>query len=445
MTDGAERSERSDGSDGSQAPGLSFELPAVVLEVCRTLAAAGETAYLVGGSLRDLLRGATPLDWDVATTATPPVVTGAFRRTVPTGAKHGTVTVLIGDTSLEVTTLRGEGAYSDGRRPDSVVFLSDIEEDLARRDFTVNAMAYAPLSGAFFDPFEGRLDLARRTLRAVGDPAARFAEDGLRVLRAARFAATLEFEIEPSTLAALPAAAPRLANVSAERKRDELLKLLLARRPSRGLAPMLECGMTPFVCPQLAALPDADRDARWRRTCARVDGVEATAPLRLAALLHDLAPDDIDGCCAALKTDRHTRRDVVAIGSVALPDPAAPWSEADVRQLLRLHGATAVRDRIAVVRADLAAGSLPTAELDRLRAEAEAQLASGAPISTGDLAVKGDDLIDVLGLAPGPQVGRILDALLDHVIAHPADNRRDALFEIAKALAPGFDAPRTAG
>jgi tRNA nucleotidyltransferase (CCA-adding enzyme) len=438
-------SDKLDGSDGSGIPGLSFELPGFVLDACRALAAAGETAYVVGGSLRDLLRGAAPLDWDIATTATPEVVTATFRRTVPTGAKHGTVTVLIGGASLEVTTLRGEGAYTDGRRPDSVVFLSDIVEDLARRDFTVNAMAYAPHSRAFFDPFGGRRDLDRRTLRAVGDPVARFAEDALRVLRAVRFAATLEFEIEPATLAALPAAAPRLANVSAERKRDELQKLLLARSPSRGLAPMFEHGMTPFVCPPLAAFADPGGAARSRRVAARVDGVEASFPVRLAALLLDLSPEDADGCCGALKLDRRTRREVVAIASATIPDLETPCSRADVRQLLRLHGARALLDRLAVARADLAAGSLPTDGIDGLRAEADAQLAAGVPLAIGDLAIKGDDLIAELDLAPGPNVGRLLEALLDHVIAHPEDNRRDALVDRARLLAPGFDAPRTAG
>jgi len=448
MSDGSDKSDRSDESDESGGPDVSIPasaLPEIVLEVCRALAAAGETAYLVGGSLRDLLRGAAPFDWDIATTATPDVVMGAFRRTVPTGARHGTVTVLIGDAALEVTTLRGEGAYSDGRRPDSVVFLGDIVEDLARRDFTVNAMAYAPLTGAFFDPFEGRADLARRVLRAVGDPAARFAEDGLRVLRAARFAATLELEIEPATNAALPAAAPGLASVSAERKRDELLKLLLARRPSRGLAPMFERGMMPFVCPQLAALQDGDGEERRRRTCARVDGVEAAVPLRLAALLIDLPAAAIEECCEALKTDRRTRRSVAAIGAAALPDPGAAWSDADVRRLLRRHGERALLDRLAVARADLVAASLPTEGVDGLRAAAEAQLTAGVPLAITDLAIKGDELIAALGLCPGPAVGRLLEALLDHVIEHPEDNRRDALVETARARAPGFDAPRTAG
>ena len=228
------------------------------------------------------------------------------------------------------------------------------------------------------------------------------------MLRAARFAATLEFDIEPSTLEALPAAAPRLAGVSAERKRDELLKLLLARRPSRGLAPMFDCGLAPFVCPQLAAL------------------------------LFDLSAAAMEECCEVLKTDRRTRRDVVAIGSVILPDLAAPWSGADARQLLRKHGERALLDRIAVSRADLAAGSLPTADLDRLRAEVEAQIASGAPIAITDLAVRGDDLIDALGLAPGPCVGRLLDALLDHVIAKPEDNRRDELIDEARRVAPSL-------
>lgn len=421
-----EKERKSGGGAGrSLRPALLASVPPFARDVCRALAGAGETGYVVGGSLRDLLRGAEPLDWDVATTATPQAVMRLFRRTVPTGVRHGTVTVLAGGRSLEVTTLRGEGAYSDGRRPDEVVFLRDIVEDLARRDFTVNAMALDPLEGVFFDPFGGERDLGLRTIRAVGDARQRFGEDGLRVLRAARFAATLEFGIEEATRAAMAEAAGRLGGVSAERKRDELRKLLLAREPSRGLRVMAEAGLLPFVLPALA--PGAP--------AARVDGVAPALPLRLAALLCDLSPGEADAACAALKLDGATRAAVVAACSASLLDPGAGYAPADVRRMLRRFGVGPVRDRAAIARADLLARSLPTDALDRLAAEVDAQLAAGAPLSVGDLAVKGGDLIAALGIPPGPAIGRILDALLEHVLERPEDNEREKLIEIAERSA----------
>ena len=186
---------------------LHAALPRDVRTVCHVLHEAGESAWVVGGSVRDVIAGREPGDWDVATTAVPDRAIELFHRVIPTGVQHGTVTVLVGGRGIEVTTLRGDGAYSDGRRPDRVRFLGDIREDLARRDFTVNAIAYDPAAGRLHDPFDGAGDIERRLLRAVGDPPARFAEDSLRVLRGARFAATLGFRVEPATRDAIAGAA----------------------------------------------------------------------------------------------------------------------------------------------------------------------------------------------------------------------------------------------
>jgi tRNA nucleotidyltransferase (CCA-adding enzyme) len=185
------------------------DVAAPALEVCRRLAAAGHTAHVVGGCVRDVLLGRPAKDWDVATSALPEEVQKIFRRTIPTGIAHGTITVLVGKEHVEVTTYRGEGAYSDARRPDHVVFGVTLEEDLARRDFTVNAIAYDPLGDVLVDPFGGRIDLDARLLRAVGDPEARFREDGLRVMRAVRFAATLELAIERPPRRPSPRRCPR--------------------------------------------------------------------------------------------------------------------------------------------------------------------------------------------------------------------------------------------
>src|SRR3954451_9207303 len=204
-------------------------IPDDVLALCRRLREAGHQAHLVGGGVRDLLLGRGPADFDVATSAHPDEVMRLFgqRYAIPTGLQHGTVTVLASEERpVEVTTYRGEGEYLDGRRPSSVHFGATLEEDLARRDFTMNAIAYDPIDDVLADPFAGRADLAARLVRAVGDPVARFREDGLRPMRAVRQAAQLGFTIDPPTAAAIPAALDSFRKVSAERIRDELCKLL---------------------------------------------------------------------------------------------------------------------------------------------------------------------------------------------------------------------------
>ena len=219
-------------------------IPSDVIELCSTLRRHGKRGWVVGGCVRDLLRGKPPSDWDVATDARPEEVKRFFRKVIDTGIAHGTVTVLLGGTPYEVTTLRGEGAYTDGRRPDAVEFTEDIVADLARRDFTINAIAIDPVDGQIIDPWGGQRDLAASTLRAVGDPRERFGEDGLRVLRAARFAATLECEIEPGTRAAMgdDRSLATFRRVSAERVRDEWVKAMKAVRASRPILGMISSG-----------------------------------------------------------------------------------------------------------------------------------------------------------------------------------------------------------
>lgn len=256
------------------------QVPGPVRTCCETLWAAGETACPVGGCVRDSLLGRTPGDWDVATSARPETVQALFARTVPTGLRHGTVTVLLEGMSLEVTAFRREEGYSDGRRPDRVVFGVGLTEDLARRDFTINAMALLP-DGAVADPFGGQADLKAGLVRCVGDPVRRFREDALRMLRAVRFAAQLGFTIEEGTAAALRREAAGLDRVSGERVRAELEKTLLSPRPELCALPV-ELGMlSRFGAPArqvdltgLAALP-ATPEERWRGFCQRT-GLDIT-------------------------------------------------------------------------------------------------------------------------------------------------------------------------
>ncbi|MBK9265284.1 MAG: hypothetical protein IPM54_36560 [Polyangiaceae bacterium] len=270
-------------------------VPEDVLGICRRLREHGRRGWIVGGCVRDLLRGQPAKDWDVATDARPDEVMRIFHKVIPTGLQHGTVTVVLRHVHYEVTTLRGEGAYSDGRRPDKVEFVEDIVADLARRDFTINAIALDPVDGHLIDPFDGRADLAARVVRAVGDPRERFSEDGLRILRGARFAATLECTIESDTERAMSEERSHqtFRRVSAERVRDEWLKAMRARRPSVAFNIMRRTGIIGITCPELAATIGCGQDKRhahdvWDHTMECLDACEPDPILRTAALLHDI-------------------------------------------------------------------------------------------------------------------------------------------------------------
>ena len=375
-------------------------VPAPVREVCEVLAAAGHQAVTVGGAVRDALLGRTPGDWDVATSAAPDQVVSLFRRTIPTGIQHGTVTVMAGRgderLAVEVTTFRGEGAYSDARRPDQVVFGVPLDEDLARRDFVVNAIAWDPIGRRLHDPFGGRGDLAARVLRAVGDPVARFGEDGLRVVRAIRFVAVLGFDLEAGTEAAIPGALPSLARVSRERVRVELMKLLAGAAAGKGLEIGWRTGILPQVLPELSEMAPA---------IARVEAAPAESVVRTAALLLDVAPDAVDDALRRLTCSNADRERVVALVR-AVPGLGAAPGDADLRRLLARTGKPLAAD-LGALRPDLA---------ERLAAAAR------APVSAGDLALKGPDVMRILGVAPGPAVGQAIRELLDRVLEDPALN-----------------------
>jgi tRNA nucleotidyltransferase/poly(A) polymerase len=440
----------------------SFDLPREIRHIIRTIVGAGEDAYVVGGTVRDTLLGNPGGDWDLATTALPKKVMGLFRRVVPTGIAHGTVTVLVGDQKAEITTLRGDGGYADGRRPSSVTFLTSIEADLARRDFTVNAMAWDPHREVLHDPFGGRQDLSDRVLRAVGEPDERFAEDGLRVLRAARFAATLGFDVDKRTLAAMPAAAPALVKVSAERKRDEISKMVCAPVPSRGLVVMDRGGLLGFVSEDLARLQGVDPGRRqgaedaWQLTLSRVDAIQAVLHLRLAALLCDLAtpgpireegPGEMgsgDRTSAMarewLLNMRYERKliDTVAhLGKEQKFDCKRPWRDPELRRFLARVGTDALDDIITLRRADDVASARTDAEVSALNgfvARIKKLTARGVVISLDGLAIDGRDLMTALNISPGPVVGDLLKALLEQVIEHPENNTKERLVELGRKL-----------
>jgi tRNA nucleotidyltransferase (CCA-adding enzyme) len=427
---------------------LAAVTPANVCEVCKALQAAGFEAVTVGGAVRDAVLGRTPGDWDVATSAHPDEVLRLFKHTVPTGLQHGTVTIVTGrgeHTHVEVTTYRGEGAYTDARRPDHVVFGVPLIEDLARRDLVVNAIAYDPVKRAIHDPFGGMADLAARRLRAVGNAVDRFTEDGLRVMRAVRFAAQLEFELDPETEAGIGPALPSLAKVSRERVADELRKILAARQPSRGLAIAWRSGIVESILPEVpGGIASWRRDAR--RWLARVD--RAPLQVRFAALLADLAspeaPRDridrvvvakVDGVMRGLKFSNEERDLGTKLVGVAAAGEQAAWTDPEIRRLLADVGRATAVQAVELWKADaVAASGADTESASALIACASAILDRGDALATGELAVGGKDLMTALAIPPGPAVGRLLSGLLDRVLEDPSHNTRDGLIELARGI-----------
>lgn len=375
-------------------------LPAGARFVLERLEGAGFAAYVVGGCVRDAMLGLSPKDYDVCTSAAPEETLRAFAdcRTIETGLAHGTVTVLADGAPYEVTTFRVDGAYADHRHPDRVDFVREVEQDLARRDFTVNAMAYSPRQG-LRDPFGGREDLAAGRIRCVGAPERRFSEDALRILRALRFAAVYAFSIEAETARAARALAPDLRLVARERSTAELLKLL--------------CGQAAGEI--VRAFPEVLWQVLPAPLCA--EGLDAVPPepaLRLAHALH--AAPDPDAALDALRLPKRmaaAARELIA--HYGAPRPETP---AQARALLR----------------DL--GPERTRELARLRAwapgELEAALARGDAYSIAQLAVTGADLLQA-GVPKGPALGRELHDLLDAVVAGRLENTKRALLQAARA------------
>ena len=424
-------------------------LPAKVNYIIKTLEQKGFEAYAVGGCVRDSILAKEPKDWDITTSALPGDIKRCFRRTVDTGIKHGTVTVLLDDEHFEVTTYRVDGNYSDGRHPDSVSFTASLEEDLKRRDFTINAMAYNDRKG-LVDLFDGMKDLQTKRICCVGIPEERFSEDALRIMRAVRFAAQLDFGIEEKTLRAVGSFAPSLEKVSAERIRDELGKLLCSGHPERFLL-LMKTGITKVILPEFDAYADAaggsfEANEAVAGTMRSLREVPANESLRLVMLLHDigianarkengtgslagraeLGAETADKILRRLKYDNATRIRVVKLiragGSFPAPDPAS------VRRAMSVIGPELFEDHILTRKAYLTArGGDPA---DRERAEAVSRIARKIeadkdPLAIGDLAISGSDLL-AEGIS-GRDVGECLRRALDIVLEDPGKNTKDAL------------------
>ncbi len=411
-------------------------IPEPVHELCERLAEHGFRAWIVGGCIRDLLMGKEVSDWDLASNATPDDIRRVFRRTIPTGIAHGTMTVLHRGGSYEVTTLRGEGAYTDGRRPDSVHFVTEIEDDLSRRDFTVNAIAYDPRTDSIVDPWGGIDDLSRHIVRAVRDPKERFSEDGLRILRAARFVANLEFDLDPATKAALSEALSTYRKVSPERVRDEWVKTLTkARRPSRAFEVMRESGILAITAPMLAE----QDDETFARTMRRIDAAMKHVPLRMAALLLE-ARGELDAWMRTMRFSNEERETTLHLIRSHEMRGFESWSDAEVRRFLARVGRTHWADVVALEHADRVARGLSIEPIASLGVLIDRVLESNAPLTTGELDISGKDVMQILGKGPGRYVGLILARLLERALLDPSINTHDRLVALIPGIASEVDA-----
>jgi tRNA nucleotidyltransferase (CCA-adding enzyme) len=425
-----------------------------------------------------VLIGRPTADWDLATSALPEETAALFDDAVYEN-RFGTVAVRREGSEYEITTFRSDHDYADFRRPHRVEFTGSIEADLGRRDFTMNALAWGGPAGAtddgggpapgLIDSFDGRTDIQRRLIRAVGDPRLRFEEDALRIVRAIRFATTLGFTIEPATLDAIRSTAPLVAHLSGERITVELIRILAADRPSVGLRLLAHTGVLAAISPELAAQAGVPQnkipgDDLWDHTMRTVDASDNRPVLRLAALLHDIGKPATaaDGhfyhhervgaeltvaFLERLHLPRSTAERVVHLVRQHMFRYEPNWGDAAVRRFLAKIGPAAIEDLLALREADNVGSGVPRDAdgLDELRARIAAEVAAGPILDRSSLAIDGSDLIRELGLTQGPRLGVILAALFDRVLEEPRLNDPPTLLLLARDLAARDPASRGRG
>ena len=444
--------------------------PGPLRGVLSRLRESGASAYLVGGTVRDVLLGRAPHEtFDVATDLTPDRVMARFARVEPVGIAHGTVLILSDGLRIECTTFRREGGYPDARHPERVEFTRELTDDLARRDLTVNAMAFDPESGVLVDPHHGLADMGLGILRAVGDPVERFREDALRPVRAARFAATLGMRLERRTRVAMSHTADRARLLAVERVRDELERLMAAPRPSVGLELLREAGLLELWMPELLrgyGVPQNRYHAydvyeHGLHTC---DAAPAGKPaVRWAALLHDIGKPETrveragqgtfynhqfvgaalaDRLLERLRFPLELRARIVHLVREHMFDYRPGWSDAALRRWLRRVGEDAVADLFDLRIADTLGNGLRQgfpASITAMHERIERLLAESRVLRVTDLAIGGREVMEVLGIGPGPAVREVLEALLEEVLDRPERNTREQLvarLEQRRAAAP---------
>ncbi len=436
---------------------MYIELPQKVKSILDTLSAAGYEAYAVGGCVRDSLFNKIPQDWDITTSATPGQVKAIFDKTIDTGIRHGTVTVLKGGEGFEVTTYRIDGDYEDGRHPKEVTFTRSLTEDLKRRDFTINAMAYNEQAG-LVDLFDGAGDMKKGLIRCVGNPKERFTEDALRMLRAVRFSAQLGFSIEEGTRAAIRELAVSLRKISAERIQTELIKLLVSDHPAKVRA-LYETGISAEIFPWFDKMMETPQNTPYHcytvgeHTIHSLEHVPKEKVLRLTMLLHDIAKpacrttdakgvDHFKGHPKAgaamagevlrqLKFDNDTIDRVTAL--VLWHDDNPPVTPANIRRAMHRIGQRQFPELFTVKRADtLAKSNYRQRErldyIDAYEAQYRKILEEQQCVTLKDLAINGRDLMEA-GMKPGKEMGEALNHLLELVLEHPEYNTREILLK----------------
>lgn len=443
---------------------MVIKMPEDAKRIIDKLIENGYEAYIVGGCVRDVILGKTPDDWDITTNATPEITKSLFRRTIDTGIEHGTVTIMCGKEGYEVTTYRVDGKYEDHRRPSEVTFTVNLEEDLKRRDFTINAMAYNEVEG-LIDIYGGMKDLEAGIIRCVGNPEDRFDEDALRILRAVRFSAQLGFDIEENTKRAIVAKAEFLKDISAERIQVELTKLLVSRHPEK-LIDAYDMGITDIILPEFNAMMETPQNNMYhmydvgRHSIEVVKAIEAKPVLRWAALLHDVAKPatrttgedgidhfyghNVEGIDMAATVLRRMKLDNKTIDRVKRLVEWHDFALSEIptkksfRRSLSKMGTDLFDDYVKIKRADIAGQS----DFGR---EKKLEIIAGIEklyeeiveeencLTVKDLAIDGKNLIE-LGIKPGPHMKTIFNKLLDMVLDEPKLNEYDILKTQALAI-----------
>ena len=443
---------------------MFISVPNNVIVICKTLRDAGFEAYVVGGAIRDHLLGREAHDWDIATNARPDNVVGLFNHVIETGIQHGTVTVVLDDEGFEITTYRTDGTYSDGRHPDEVKFVQSIDDDLARRDFTINAIAYDPVDERLYDPFAGMCDIRAGLIRAVGSAGNRFREDGLRMLRALRFCSTLGFDLDEDTEAAITDDVP--LNVAPERIHDEICKAIMGWHPNRFFRALDTTGLLKRVLPEMLPTIGCTQNKYhefdvWTHTMHVLAATKSNLHLRLAALFHDVAKpqtkgvnpvtgeatfydhenasaDFADKIMERLKFSNEDRKAVTHLVRNHLVMYDKSWSSSAIRRWVRKIGVCNIDDVLELARADAAGKCCAKVEIgvgNLNEFEIMISKLNVTPIvtNTTQLAVDGNDVMNVLNVKPGREIGEALRMLLEVVTEYPELNTREKLLEILES------------
>lgn len=440
---------------------ILMNIPLEVKDILNTFHNNGYEAFIVGGCVRDHMLGIVPKDYDITTNALPEEIITLFPKTIPTGIKHGTITVMVNNNAYEVTTYRIDGDYKDNRHPEEVKFVTNIKEDLSRRDFTINALAYNEQHG-LKDFFNGQQDLKNKIIRSVGISDKRFNEDALRMLRAIRFSCQLDFQIHVDTLDSIKNNFSLIKNISIERIRDEFSKILLSSSPSKGLLLLETTGILKLILPELQSCvgfdqktPYHDKDV-FMHALSVVDKTPSILHLRLAALFHDISKpqcffldekgishfyghpkkgeDVTRTILKRLKYDNETINKVCILVREHMNVLDNPKDSA-LKRLLNRVGKDIIFDLFKLQRADILSSAPPflfIKNVDYMDNKISEIIKSDVPLNSKQLAVDGNDLIKELSIKPGKIIGNILNYLLDRVLDEPTLNTRENLLSLAK-------------